>query len=248
VASAARHRRRGTAAQADQHRRTAEHEDVRARRDIALVDMLAVQQADTTGHHDGLVVTAQFGAIGGIDPLFEGTEIAAGIGAAELIVEGGGADRAVDHDVEGGGNALGLAIVFFPGLLEARDSQVRHRETAQPGLGLGTDAGGALVANFPARAGGGARKRRDRGRMIVRLHLHQDIELRIQVAILGVIARRRQAAAAKALDDRGIIVIGGQDAVAVTGISVLDHLEQGRILFGAVDGPAGVEYLVSAVF
>ena len=64
LAAAAGHRRRRAAAEADQHRRAAEHDDVRAGRDFALVDMLAANRADAAGDHDRLVITAQLVAVG----------------------------------------------------------------------------------------------------------------------------------------------------------------------------------------
>ena len=42
-------------------------------------------------------------------------------GAAEFVVEGGGAERAFDHDVEGGDDAAGFAVVLFPRLEGAGD-------------------------------------------------------------------------------------------------------------------------------
>jgi len=48
--------------------------------------------------------------------LFVGAEVAVDGGAAEFVVEGGAAERALDHDVEGGDDAVGFAVVFFPGL------------------------------------------------------------------------------------------------------------------------------------
>src|SRR5690606_9517558 len=107
--------------------------------------------------------------------LLVGAEIAVDGGAAELVVEGGGAERAVDHDVEGGNDAAGLAVVLFPGLDRSRYPQVGYSETGEAGLGLGTAAGRALVADLAAGAGGGAGEGRDGGRVVVRLDLAEDV-------------------------------------------------------------------------
>ena len=67
----------------------------------------------------------------------------------------------------------GRELRAFPRAFEPRDAQVRHREPAQAGLRLRAPARRALVADLAARARGGARKRRDGGRVVVRLHLHR---------------------------------------------------------------------------
>ncbi len=159
---------------------------MRTRRDIALVDMLAPDQANATGNHDRLVIATQLTPIDAVDELFKSTKVTAGVGAPEFVVERRGADRTIDHDIERRGDAARFAIVLFPGLFEPGNSQVRHRETTQPRLGLRADAGCTLVANFSTGTRRRTRKRRYRGRVIVRLDFHQDIELGIVVAILRV--------------------------------------------------------------
>ena len=83
--------------------------------------------------------------------------------------------------------------------------------------------------------------------MIVGFDLHQDIELRILILILRSRRRWRQSARRKTLDDGRVIVVGRQDSLAITGMGVLDHLEQSGFLLCAIDGPAGVEYFVAAM-
>src|SRR5205823_12667369 len=120
--------------------------------------------AHAAREHDGLVVAAVL--------VLEGAEVAAEIGTAELVVEGGGADRRLEHDVERGGDVRGLAARGpFPRMLVARDAQIRSRIAHEPGLGLPATAGRAFVADPAARAGRRSGKRRDRGRIVVRLDL-----------------------------------------------------------------------------
>ena len=77
----------------------------------------------------------------------------------------------------------GLADALLPRLLELRDAQMRDREADQTGLGFGAASGRAFIADLAARAGGRAGERRDRGRMIVRLDLHQNIDRLVAGAI-----------------------------------------------------------------
>src|SRR5688572_29120190 len=102
--------------------------------------------------HDGLVITTRAVLRITRAGLLEAAEIAADVRPAEFIVERRAADRALDHDVERGDDAIRLAQVFrnralFPRLLEARNAQVRHRESGQSGFRLGTAPGGAFVAD-----------------------------------------------------------------------------------------------------
>src|SRR5690606_36284201 len=93
--------------------------------------------------------------------LLVGAEIAEDVGAAEFVVEGGAAEGALDHDLERRHDAIGPpGIVLLPRLNGTGQAQVRNRESGESRLRLGAATGGALVADFAARASGGARKRR----------------------------------------------------------------------------------------
>ena len=129
VAGAAGHRGRRAAAETDQHGGSAEDDEVVAGIDRALLDVAFLDVAQATGEHDGFMIAAEFGGWGigrrvrdnapylaGRNGGFVGAEVAVDVGAAEFVVEGGGAERAIDHDVEGGDDATGFAVVFFPGL------------------------------------------------------------------------------------------------------------------------------------
>src|ERR1700752_432113 len=112
--------------------------------------MCAADVAEPPGEHDRLVVAARaVRAVPGKHDL-EGAEVAAHRGAAELVVEGRCANRALGHDLERGGDAPRRAEVALPRALEARDAQVRHRESGESRLGFGAAPGRALVANLAA--------------------------------------------------------------------------------------------------
>src|SRR6185369_17668418 len=125
--------------------------------------LLGLDAAQAAGDHDRLVVAAH----GAGDVLLVGPEIAGQVRAAELVVEGGGADRAFEHDVERRSDARRTAVGVFPGLRRIGDIQVGNREAAEAGLGLGTLAGGALVADFAAGTGRGTGEGRNRRRVVV---------------------------------------------------------------------------------
>ena len=58
-------------------------------------------------------------------------------------------------------------------MANAAAPQLGHTEPSQSGLGFGAATGGTFVANFSARASGGSGKRRNRGGVVMRFHLHQ---------------------------------------------------------------------------
>ncbi len=70
----------------------------------------------------------------------------------------------------------GLPKRPLPRPLEARNAQVRDGESGEARLRLRAEAGRAFVANLTAGARGRAGIGRDRGRVVVRLHLHQDVD------------------------------------------------------------------------
>ncbi len=266
---AGRHRAGGAAAHADAHARAAQLHQQRAGRQVVLVGVAGVDAADATGDHDGLVVTAHRAA----HVLLVDAEIAAQVGPAEFVVEGRATDRAFDHDLQRRGDALRLAdrarhlgigvavrhglgrvAGVFPRLHGLGQQQVRHREAGQARLGLGAAAGRAFVADLAARARGGAGERRDGGRMVVRLHLHQRVRERLVAAVvrhadLRLGARAREPALGHAaFHDGGVVRIRHHRALRRQLVRVADHREQRLVLALAVDGPIGVEDLVTAVF
>ena len=119
------HRRRRTTTQTNLHRRATQYDQTGAHRDVALLYVFATDVAVTTGNHDWLVVTTNFTIV----LQFESTEVTAQVRTAEFVVKGSAAQRAVDHDIEGRHNAVWLAVLAFPWLLEARNFQVGYGKT-----------------------------------------------------------------------------------------------------------------------
>src|SRR5471032_220264 len=246
-AGAGGHGGSSAAAQADQHGRAAEYDQLGADQNLAFLDVFFTDVAHAAGQHDWLVVAAHFIATRGGDGLFKGTEVTGQGRTPEFVVERGAAKRAFDHDVQRGHDALRLAVRHFPQLFETWDLQVGHGETGQARLWLGATAGGAFVADFAARTRSCARERGNCGRVVVGLNLHQDVHRLLHRAVLAGLRVREETAGHRADDHRGVVLISRQNAFAVHHVGVLDHAEQAFFLAFAVDVPTGVENLVTAV-
>jgi len=177
-----RHRRRGAATHADPHAGAAKLNQQATGRQVIFLRMLVRDAADAAGDHDRLVITVHRAA----DVLFIGTEKAAQDRTAEFIVECRAADWTLDHDLQCGRNAIGLAVGcivgfmrsglrdvagIFPSVPGLRQHQVGDGEPGQAGFRFGPPAGRAFIADFAAGAGRCAGKRRNRGRMIMRLRI-----------------------------------------------------------------------------
>src|SRR5690606_19042334 len=203
------------AAETDQHRRTAEHDQLGTDRNLALLHMILADVAHAAGEHDRLVVAAYLFAARGFDALLEGAEIAGQRRTTEFVVERGTAQRAFDHDVQRGNDALGLAVGLFPGLLEVGDVQVGDGEAGQPRLGLGATAGGAFVADLAARAGGRTGERGDGGRVVVGFHLHQDVHRLAVRRVFAGLGVGVEPPGLVADDYRGVVLVGREHAFGV---------------------------------
>ena len=240
------HRAGSTAAEADQQAGAADlHEEHAGPELLFLEALVGGDGAEAAGDHDRLVVAAH----DAVDRLLVSAEIAGEVGPAEFVVEGGGADRAVEHDLERRSDARRLAVgrrVGFPGLQRAGQLQVGNGEATEAGLGLGAAAGGALVADFAARAGGSAGEGRDRRRVVVRFDLGEDVRQLLVVAVAAV-GRREEALRDAALDHRGVVRVGDDGAFGMRLVRLADHAEQRLTARRAVDHPGGVEDLVPAV-
>ena len=243
------HRRRGAAAQADQHRRAAHHDQLGADRNLALEHVAVTDVAVAAGQHHRLVVTPALDAAGTDRVEFEGAEEAVEVGPAEFVIECRAADRPFEHDVERRLDPLRLAVVEgFPRLDELGDAQVGNGEAGESRLGLATAPRRTFVANLAASAGGRARMRSDRSRMVVGFHLHQDVDRFPGCAIDLAVRRGEEPPGRRPFDDRRVVAVGREHLVAGLLEGVLDHLEQRVGLGFAVDHPIGVEDLVAAVF
>ena len=241
---ARRHRRGRATAQPDQHRRATEHDHPVALAQRDLVHLDAVDRAQAAGQHDRLVVGAGDAVLGQL----EAAEVAEQVRAAELVVERGAAERAVEHDFQRRGHARVERTRRLPRLRQGRNAQVRDAETGQAGLWLAATAGGTLVADLTAGTGGGTRERGDRGRVVVGLDLDLEGAGHHRFAAVAAIGRvRTETRRRVAFDHRSIVAVGTEGVLRGRLMGVLDHPEQGAVLFLAVDGPAGVEDLVAAV-
>ena len=118
--------RRGTSAQADQHAWPAQHHQLGAHRDLALLDVQAPNIAESTGQHDGFVITARAPRRVPERVLLEAAEVPADARPAEFIVECGRTDRSFEHDLERRGNARGCTDGLLPRLLVAGQAQMGH--------------------------------------------------------------------------------------------------------------------------
>ena len=205
--------------------------------------MRRIDIAEASGKHDRLVIATEHTA----HVRFEGAEVAAEIGPPELVVERGGADRSLEHDVERRSEAAGLAgRGALPDLLVARNAQIGDRVADEAGLRLCAAAGRAFVADLAAGTGRGARERRDGGGMVVRLHLHDGVH-RDGMARVTAVTARMEALRLAAFHDRGVVGIRDDGARRIGRMRVADHGEERLGLRLAVDDPVGVEDLVAAV-
>ena len=171
-AGAAALRRCRSAAEADQHRRAAEHDELGAGARHAFGDVRAADAAQAAGDHDRLVIAAP----NAVRLEQARAEVACEVRPAELVVEARRADRPLEHDRQRRGDPLRLARRrAFPRLPPTRQLEMRHGEAHEPRFRLRAAAGRAFVADLAARARRRTRKRRDRRRMVVRLDLHDEV-------------------------------------------------------------------------
>ncbi len=237
-----RHRRGCTAAHADQQSGPADLDQQRAFRQCVLVRVFGADVAHASGDHDRLVVAAHFAR----DVLLERAEIAGEIGAPEFVVERGRADRSLEHDGQRRRNAVGLAVVQLPWLRLPGNAQVRNRVADEAGLRLAAGAGGAFVADLATGAGGRTGKRRDRGRVVVRFDLHQDVRRFAPRAVVAVLARI-EARDRCAFHHRGIVGIRDDCPLRMRPMCFADQAEQTLVLLHAIDDVLRIEDLVPAV-
>ena len=210
----------------DQHGRSADDRDERSGPQGRLRGVPPPDPAHPARGHDRLVV-----AVPGGPPfvlrLLEGAEVAAEGGPPELVVEARRADRALEHDVEGArevGRRAGA--VRLPRLLEARNTQGGDAEPDEPGAALGPAPGGRLVPDLSPRARRGPRQGGDRGRVVVGLDLHEEARRLRRMAIDPGGGVRAEPGHGPAVDDRGVVVVGGEHPAGAHRAGVPDHVEE----------------------
>ena len=239
---AGRHRRGRPSTQANQHARATELDQQRPRRESRLVRLLPLDAAEAASDHDGLVIAAHLT----LDFLLEGAEIAREVGATKFVVECRCANRPFDHDLKRGGDAIGLAEGFLPGLAKIGDVQVGNSEARQTRFRTRAPPGRTLIPNLATSAGGRTRERRNRGRVIMSFDLGEDVGCLFVVAE-GAITIRVETRDTGTLDDGGIVRIRHHRALRVSPVGVLDHVEQRLLHRSRIDHPVGIEDLVPAV-
>ena len=249
---AAADRRSGAAAQSDEHGRSAQHDELRADRHLALLNIRAANVAQAAGDHDGLVIAAHAPGIFTLHMLLECSEITADRRTAELVVERGGADRPFDHDVERRGDALRLADCHnspadshgrsYPGM-----RRLETEKPVRPAFGLAPRPVAPSSRISPPEPVAAPGKGRNGGGMIVRLDLHENVDGLIHGAVDAGVRIREITCAARSLDDGGVVAIGGEHAVGIARVRVADHREQRLVALAAVDDPVGIEDLVAAM-
>ncbi|GKT77878.1 multidrug resistance transport transmembrane protein [Colletotrichum tofieldiae] len=239
----------GSSTETDEHGGATEDDSVGAIVDVSklLESVLRADGSDTTGDHDGLVVTAPLRRVLLANVGQESAEATEQAGSAELVVEASTTDGGLQHDVKTAGKVGGLAKVNLPRGLLIGNQQVRHPETAESGLGGRTPTDGALVANLTSGTSGGTGEGGDGGRVVVRLDLDEDVNdlLGELPATSGVV--RGPEAGSLSLENGGVVTVGGDGEVGVGFVGVLDHLEETLAHLLLVNGPVGVELLVAAV-
>ncbi len=238
VRRALRDRRSGAAAEPDEERGAAEHDERRALGDLALLHVPGAHVAEPAGDHDRFVEAAIL--------VLEGAKEARDGRPPELVVERGGAERALGHDRERGRDALGPADGLLPRLLEPGEAQVGYSESHQARLGLAAAAGRAFVADLAARAGRRARVRRDRRRVVVRLDLHEDVN-RLDVRAVHAVAVGEEPRRLEALDHGRVVAVGREHAGRARLGRPADHAKERVGLRRAVDRELGVEDFVTTV-
>ena len=211
-----------------------------------LLDVAAVDRSHAAGEHDRLVVAPE--AAVGLN--LKGAEEAGQLRTPKLVAEACAADRTVDHDVERRRETRREGLVgrlLLPCALCAGEAEVGDHETGKTGLAAAAGAGGAFVADFAADAGRSAGERGYGGRVVVRLDLHQEVELALAVFVALRPRIYGELLRLETLDYAGIVLVGDERPLRMGLVGRFDHAEERRILRRAVDGPLGVEYLVAAV-
>ena len=178
--------------------------------------------AKTPRQHDGFVITTEFA----IDALIECAKVSTNIRATEFVIESGTAHWSCEHNIERTCDSIRFAKVRFPGLFGPRDKQIRNGKTCNACLWLSPTPGCPFVTNFTARTGRRTRIRRDRGRMVVGLHFHQNSSVILMTSVLLASGVRKKTTDAKTFNDRCIVGVRDQRAARVARMGLLDHGKQ----------------------
>ena len=241
---AGHHRGRRAAAQADAHGGAADLDDEGPRRDGLLLDLAFTDDAHAAREHDGLVVAAQRARLLGLQRAEEAAELR----TAELVAEGRAADGPFRHDLKRRRQPRReVRVKTLPRLREVGNAQVGDHEAADARDRARAGARRRLVADLAAHARRRAGKRRDRRRVVVRLDLHEDVEV---VLLEGVVRRLRvdgKDVRLEATDDGRVVLVGRERVLGTLLVRVLDHAEERVRHLLPADHKLRAENLVAAM-
>ena len=140
-----------------------------------------------------------------------------------------------------------LSNVQLPGLIVARDEQIRDGVTGQTSLRLGTSANSALVTDFSTRSSSSAGVRRNGSRVVVSLNLSEIVDHLLGLCPLSGGIVGGPDGTLLTLHHSSVVAVSADDILGVHLVRVTNHGEQTAGLLLAVDRPVGVELLVTAV-
>ena len=150
--------------------------------ELPLLDLARIDVAESTGNHDRLVVPASLRASWRSSSNVR--KYPQRFGRPNSLLNAARTDRTFQHDLQRRGHAPRLAVVAASH--GCANPGIRRCETVKPvspAFGFAAASGRAFVADLSARARCRARERRDGRRMVVRFHLHQDVD---QLAVIAV--------------------------------------------------------------
>ena len=133
---------------------------------------------------------------------------------------------------------LRLAEVLLPRVREPGNAQVRHGEADEPGLGLGADAGRALVADLAAGAGRGPP---GNGAIAVGwlcVSTFMSVCVSSLAAPYLLAFARMKARDRRAFHHGGVVGVRDDRSLRMRAMRLADHREQALVLRDAVDDPA----------
>ncbi len=241
---AGHHGGRRAASQADAHRRPADLHDQRPDLHVLLQDLRAADDPHAAGEHDRFVVAAQFAR----DLALVRAEEPAQLRTPEFVAERRAAQGTFRHDLQRRGQPLREVRVHpLPRLRIPRYAQVGDHESADARHRARTRARRRLVADLAADARRRARIRRNRRRVVVRLDLHELVDLVLAERVGVRLGIRRENVRREALHHRRIVRVGRERIQRTLLVRVLDHLEERMLLLLAVDDEFRAENLVAAV-
>ena len=174
IITASSHGRGSSSSESDLHCRPAYLKNVFALFQLTLSGVPPADIPHAARNHDRLVISTVTPA----ELLFVGLENPAQLGPTKFVAKRCSTERPFNHDLVRCGNPLRkLCVILLPRHNKARHLEIGNHEGRKTSLALSTNTRGRLITNFPAHTCCGARIRRYCCRMVVRLNLHNKIDL-----------------------------------------------------------------------